>query len=244
MRLNLCLILASVAALCTGEAAAKERKTQPVDPKLGGIALSIKVKGPTILSTTPHATAAFFVKEGESTDVFHSAKYLQSDLAEDGQIYLLNVEPGRYFLIGAFTPREAGAPNAPALPSANTYFDTTMIRATEVTVETGSIAFMGEITVKTSVGMKGADAAQNFYGDLIGRGMSADVGVGVTLASHARPTYSLAITVGHVTRAGALKSLQRDAATERKFWKRAIERALEDEPDWQQLAQARLGALH
>jgi hypothetical protein len=243
MRLNLCVILASVAALCAGETAAKERKTQAVDPKLGGIAVSIKVKGPTVFSTSPHATAAFFVKEGESTDVFRSAAYQQSDFAKGDQIYLLNVEPGKYVLIGAFTPRVAGAPNAPQLPSANTYFDEGMIRTTEVTVEAGSIAFMGEITVKTSVGMKGADEAQNFYGDLIGRGMSADVGVGVTVASHARPSYSLGISPGHVTRAGALKSMERDAETERKFWKRAIN-VLDGEPDWQQLAQARLDALH
>jgi len=238
------LILALVAALCAGEAAGNQRKTPGADSTLGGIAVSIKLKGPTMLSVSSHATAAFFVKAGESTDVFHSTEFLPSNYAEDDQVYLLNVEPGKYVLIGAFTPKQEGAPNAPELPSANTYFDQATIKATEVTVEAGRFAFMGDIVAKTSTGMGHADDAQNFYGDLIGRGMKMEPGFSVAVATGHKPVYGVSISPGHVTRAGTLKSLDRDAETERKFWTKAINKVLDDEPDWQQLARTRLDALH
>lgn len=243
MKPVLCLILASVAVLCADEAAAKERKTPPVDSTLGGIGVSIKVKGPTMISVSSHATGAYFVKAGESTDVFHSPDYLPSNYADANQVYLLNVEPGKYVLIAAFTPQEQGAPGQ-TLPSANTYFDQAMIKATEVTVVAGGIAFMGEIVAKTSTGMGKADGAQNFYGDLIGRGTKMDVGASVAVATGHKPVYGMSISPGHVTRAGALSSLERSADSERKFWTKAIKQVFDNEPDWQQLAQTRRDALH
>ena len=242
MRRGLWSILGVLAMLCASSTIAKDRKTPALDPQRGAIGVTIKTKGPTALAASFDAGVAFFVKVDEGVDILHAVDVLPSNFSDRKQVYLLNAEPGKYVMVGAYTPGFTSATKGlNDMPSTNVYFDKEMIPATEVSVEAGKVAFAGEIVVKVSVGMKDADEAQTHYGDLIGRGTGLKVGVGVSLPSGQTTT---SVGIGHLTRAGKLQSLDKDPKAEREFWTRAIEKVFEHEPDWQELARHRLEAMN
>ncbi|HEY2954918.1 MAG TPA: hypothetical protein VGK89_06695 [Candidatus Eisenbacteria bacterium] len=133
------------------------------------------------------------------------------------------------------------------------------------TIGPGRIAFMGDMVVKVAVGMGKADSAQNHFGDLIGRGNAFVVQYALTQDAPSGPIrgatmeeirnavrersrapwhFDVQVGVEHMTRAGRMDRLARDAEAERAFWKMAAKKVFPHEPDWQKLAQARLDELH
>jgi hypothetical protein len=234
-------ILASLALLCVASTAAKDRKTPELAPHLGAIGVTIQSRGPVALSARPYADTAFFVKIDSGEDPFHAADILASSFSDKNQIYLLNATPGRYVIVGAYTPRFTGGGNMNDMPSTLIYFDKSMIQATETTVEEGKVSFAGTIVVKVSTGMKEADEAQSHYGNLLGTGTGWTVGVHASAPSG---VVSTTAGIDHLTRAGTLQSLEKDPETERKFWTVAAEKVFKDAPDWQGLARGRLESGH
>lgn len=75
---------------------------------------------------------------------------------------LLNAEPGRYVAVAA-----RSALTQPGYPGYQQLFSATMIEATEVRVEAGELAFMGELKAKASLKMSAADNAQRHYQRLL-----------------------------------------------------------------------------
>lgn len=228
-------IFGLVAVLCISLAMAKNPEIFEPDPQLGGIGVKVKVKGPLAISAPSHAVSVFFVKVDEDVNIETATEIYRTDFNRKKQVYLLNVEPGRYVAVGAYAES-----NAANVPSENVYFDKETIAATEVQVEAGKITFMGDIVVKVKTGMKKADNAQNHYADMIGRGIGISYGVNINL--NTGQTSSI-FGVGHVTRAGSLLSLSNDRETEIAFWELAAEKTFKKEPAWQALARQQLDAI-
>lgn len=140
-------ILGLLAILCGVSTAAKDRKIPIPDPTRGGIGVTIRVKGPTPLSVSFNASEAFFVRVEEDADILRAARVLTGRFSERNQVYLLNVEPGKYVVVGAsYVPGKVGT--STFRQRNNVYFNKEMIPATAVTVEAGRIAFMGQIAAK------------------------------------------------------------------------------------------------
>jgi hypothetical protein len=217
--------------------AAKDLDIPDPDPGLGAIGVTIQSRGPVAISSRPHASVVFFVNADEGVDMLHAEEVLASTFSAKNQVYLLNVKPGKYVMVGAYTPEfTSNAKNVNDMPSTSIYFDHDMIPATEVTVQAGQITFAGEVIVKVSVGMKHADEIQTYYGQLLGNGVgvNVDVGIGRGITGFA---------IGHLTRAGTLQSLDKESQTEREFWERAIKSVFKDEPSWLDLARHQLEAM-
>jgi hypothetical protein len=230
-------ILASLGVLCVASTAAKDRKAPELAPHLGAIGVTIQSKGPVAISAKPYAETAFFVRTDLGDDPFHAPEVLASSFSDKNQVYLLNATPGKYVIVGAYTPAFIGAGNMNDMPSTMIYFDKSTIQATETTVEEGKISFAGTIIVKVSADMKDADDAQRHYGHLLGTGTGWNVGVHASgPPGHIAPTAD----IGHLTRAGTLQSLDKNPEMERKFWTLAAEKVFKDAPDWQDLVRRRL----
>jgi hypothetical protein len=132
--------------LCFASAMAKDRRTPDLDPRLGAIGVTIQSRGPVALASRPYASVAYFVRVDEGVDILHAEEVLESSFGDRNQVYLLNARPGKYVLVGAYTPDfTAHAKGINDQPSTSIYFDKEMIPATEVIVEAGKITFAGEI---------------------------------------------------------------------------------------------------
>jgi hypothetical protein len=237
MRRQLWSVLGLLGVLSITSTAAKDLDIPDPDPGLGAIGVTIQSRGPVAISSRPHASVVFFVNVDEGVDMLRAEEVLASSFSAKNQVYLLNAKPGKYVVVGAYTPEfTSNAQNVNDMPSTNIYFDHDMIPATEVTVQPGQIAFAGEIIVKVSVGMKHADETQTYYGQLLGNGagVNVDVSVGRGITG---------FSVGHLTRAGTLQSLDKDPKTEREFWERAIKSVFKDEPSWLDLARHQLESM-
>src|SRR5206468_2006555 len=117
-------ILASLGVLCVASTAAKDRKIPEVAPHLGTIAVTIQSRGPVALSARPYADRAFFVKTDLGEDPFHASDVLPSNFSDKNQVYLLNATPGKYVIIGAYTPGfVAAGKGMKDMPSTTIYFD-------------------------------------------------------------------------------------------------------------------------
>jgi hypothetical protein len=233
-------ILGLLGILSITSTSAKGRETPDLDPQLGAIGVTIQSRGPVALASRPYASVVFFVNVDEGVDILSAETVLASSFSAKNQVYLLNVKPGKYVAVGAYTPEfTAHTQGVNDMPSTSIYFDKDMIPATEVTVQAGKITFAGEIIVKVSVSMKHADEAQTHYGDLIGNGVGVNVNVNVGPGGS-----TTSFGVGHLTRAGTLQSLDRDPKTEREFWMHAIKNVFKDEPSWQDLSRRQLEAMN
>jgi hypothetical protein len=239
MQRQLWSILGLLGVLSVTSPAAKDSEIPDPDPQLGAIGVTIQSRGPLAISSRPHASAVFFVSVDEGVDILHAKEVLPSSFSAKNQVYLLNAKPGKYVLVGAYTPEfTAHTQNVNDVPSTNIYFDQDMIPATEVTVQAGRMTFAGEIIVKVSASMKNADAAQDYYSLLIGKYIELNVDVEI-----GRGVTTTGFSVAHLTRAGTLQSLDRNPPTEREFWERAIKSVFKDERSWQDLVRAQLEAV-
>jgi hypothetical protein len=255
--------LGLIVVLGASSALARERATPELIPVFGSIAVKVKTTGPTVFSARPLASTVFFVRTDPDTGLLQKTEVLASDFSDKDQVYLFNVPAGKYLAVGAFTEGRGKSSNMPGLPSQNVYFDSTTIAATETTVEPGKIAFMGDIVVKVSVGMGKADATQNHFSDLVGRGSAFVVkfwspDMRRTVPQIATPPEGMRdvrefsrtswlhvyVAIAHENRAGRMERIARDPQAERAFWKTAAKKVFAHEPDWQKLAQDRLDALN
>lgn len=98
----------------------------------------------------------YFVKLDENGDPLgmDAPETISSNYSEDGILYLLDVEPGRYAAVAGYFVQNnlSGAGCAVRTTSvySGIYFDEDLIKATEVTVAPGRVAFMGNIVLNVS----------------------------------------------------------------------------------------------
>jgi hypothetical protein len=235
MRTRGWILLGVITALCISSNSAKRPACPPPDAQLGGLACKIKVKGPTAISVSAYAVQVFFVKVEDGVDMLAAPEPILSNFYRKKQVYLLNAEPGDYVAVGVFVEGDGN------IPSSNVYFDAETIAATAVTVEPGKVAFMGDIVTKMKSGMKKADAAQDHYADLLGRGIKFGGGVSVNVTTGQTTGF---MGIGHVTRAGSLRTIANDPEAERAFWTTAAEKTFAREPAWQAIARDQLTAVN
>ncbi len=154
----------------------------PQDRASAGIGVLVKTRAPIKMFSAKVDSVMFVRLEGNDRSQYISTQPIASNYNKDGYIYLLNAPPGRYVAVATFRS-QASAPTAPAGGGGvtvtvnpgdtdyTTYFSRDLVKATEVTVEPGSIVFMGEFTVDTSTKFEDADDVQSHYFRLISPGV-------------------------------------------------------------------------
>ena len=136
----------------------------------------MKTRAPVKLFTHRPDRVYFVRLYGDNESSFIRDTVIPSNFAKGGYTYLLNVPPGRYVAVAAYRSQSHQLNNPPP-PSSNsavtlwflteygTYFSEKIVKLTEVTVKSGSIAFMGEFVVDQSYGLGHGDEIQlHYYG--------------------------------------------------------------------------------
>jgi hypothetical protein len=131
---------------------------EPPSPMTSAIGVSVKIRlGVRLFTYRPDVV--YFVRLDDTSDgpeAYVGADLKPSNYEKDGQVYLLNVVPGRYAAVGTFKKRGAwwhysGESRSTVLFSAD------LRRSTEVTVESGQFVFMGDFVVDETRGKDEAD---------------------------------------------------------------------------------------
>jgi len=111
------------------------------DMQKGSIAVSLRAWSP-LGAKRLEAAEVFFVRIDADNDAYAAPEIITSNHeGKDGRVYLLNVEPGRYAVVGYRT--RGGNPLLPA-DKQWIFAEKNLIDLTTVTVGPGQIAFAGE----------------------------------------------------------------------------------------------------
>jgi hypothetical protein len=191
-----------------------------------------------------------------------NCNYLPDFFDIKGTYYLLNAEPGRYVAVvalqgqlsspppkGSSIPRvqcdlEETAARPPAIGppvggpqphrTYTVFFPERLIRLTDVTATPGTMVFMGDYIVDTSVGLKDADEAQLHYA--MGLDIAAPLkGLGYAIIMNV-------LTGGfQAYYRGSLREAHRDNQAEEQFFMKAKERLRE--AGWEAMLEQRLDSL-
>lgn len=183
----------------------------PLAPEMAAIGISVKSRAPVGLFTLVEKRV-YFVRVDQEEDVYAARQFSLSNYAEGGQVYLLNVKPGRYAAVASFRAQERTPYQGPG--EFTTVFPKQLIKLTEVTLAPGTIVFMGEYMVNTSTSFDGADDAQRHYFHLIAPGARPGVGAGVLSAM-----FSGEVKAYYK---GSLREEKRDPEAESRFLSNAL----------------------
>ncbi len=199
----------------------------------------------------PKFNSVLFIKLPDSVNTYKVEEGFWSNFRWMNQYYLLDPSPGRYAVavgsISIKSPRQTVAIAGPVSIDAEgtgawtTYFPLELIKLTEVVVDSGEMAFMGDYRIKTSRGVKNADEVQQHYHKLIAP----------DYAEH--PAASRAAEVGFVMLTGVyttrnfylakVKTSGRNSGTEIKFLARARKSRILKRKGWLNLIDKRLTEL-
>ncbi len=210
----------------------------PPDPERGAIGARIKVKALLAMGGFLWATRGYFVRVAEGGNPLRGEEVIVSNFDRKGQVYLLNAPPGRYVLIGVMTPEfrsvKPDDPHHESAPAEVALLDGEAIPKTEVIVEPGGFACMGEITVRLIRSMEDADETQKHYGEILG----TKPHISITLIGPRPPVEFL-----RFTRPAEFQGLDREPKTEGAFWAHAAKKVFDDEPAWLAKIQTHIEAL-
>lgn len=136
----------------------------PSDPS--AVIVGIAVEDKDIRSPYINFREVYFVKfEDGSSDAVMRGRIVRSNYFRDGYLYLLNAQPGRYTAIGA---RQFRTPAGHIV-----LFDRSLVSRLTQTVAPGTVALLGDITVKQTWGsMRGSDfddVQQHYFKELVGK---------------------------------------------------------------------------
>ncbi|MCP4591696.1 MAG: hypothetical protein GY842_13230 [bacterium] len=224
--------------IAAGALAATKEPPLP-EPKEGRGAIGVSLQG---RSKRAFAVQAYFVRVGDGEDPFSAENVIFSNYSRNGQIYLLNAKPGRYFAVAAkrcyvqFNINimiNTGSSNVSGTPmERRVYFSEEMILQTETIVSPGTLTFMGEYEVNTSTRKKKKPfgRVQAHYHQLISPGV---VGRRSSAGALARQE----------EHRGELRSAARDLNSEFMFWTQAQSQVFGEEPAWLELVRRQLDSL-
>jgi hypothetical protein len=149
---------------------------KPQEPQSAAIGISIKLRAPIRIFSS-NADMVYFIKIDEEGDLYNQDRFIRSNYLKDGQVYFLNVEPGRYAAVACYQIKSVpkmnpytGHMSGRTESEYTTFFPEELIKLTEVSVEAGTIKFMGTYVVDQTVGFQEADNAQLHYFQLIAPG--------------------------------------------------------------------------
>ncbi len=176
-------VLLVFVALNTALACATTPPPSPLNTESSVIGIKVNVRGFKLFSTP--SERVYFVRIDEGV-LLSQEGTIASNYSQDGYVYLVNAEPGRYAAVAAShsRPQPTTAPGVPVAGGGHVtvtvslttiswdtiYFPTGLIQKTAVTVGPGAAAFMGDLVVDGS-GLGGADGAQLYYLRLVKLGM-------------------------------------------------------------------------
>ena len=124
-----------------------------------GVGVHIKVRAPIALFSTK-VDAVYFVSV-DSNGNLNQYNFIRSTFSRDGRVYLLNIEPGEYAIVGTYFYSRG---------QYISYLSDDSIEKTRIKVTDGKLTFIGDIVLDTHVGLDGADSAQIRYANLISPG--------------------------------------------------------------------------
>jgi len=157
---------------------------RPLDDQKSVIDIAVKTRPPLKLFGGSKSNQVYFLRMAEGDSTYMVGDLLSSNFSKDGQMYLLNAEPGRYVVVAAYHSKstaQSPASTGPAKPGVSvsvgvstpsethytTFFAREVIKLTEITVAPGSMVFMGNYVVDQSTGMKDADETQAYFFNLV-----------------------------------------------------------------------------
>ena len=166
----------------------------PEDSKSAGLALHLDARGPITVFRHKVDHVLFVEVDEEQGDSLLRSNIFYSNYSNDGYFYLLNPPPGRYIAVAGVGTREGLPLSSPPKRDTFTgkietspvdlttsisfsdsiYFNEELVRRTEVTVQPGSLTFMGEFLVHTSVLKRVVDPVQAHYFRLLQPGESTN----------------------------------------------------------------------
>lgn len=214
----------------------------------GSIGVTLRSRPPAKIGPGLSAVQVFFVKLEDGSEAFSATELIPSNYSNKRQVYLLNADPGRYVAVAAGLRNTKGQKKVTLAKakigkvgvSVSTSFDTgsdfsdffsmAMISETEVTVVPQEMVFMGEYLASTSTKIKRADAAQAHYFRLLLPGEAGKTALTRNLG-------------GQIVYTADIKSVAKDAETERGFWTMARDLVFKNDPRWQARAKRQLAAL-
>lgn len=181
---QLTVLIGALAVLggCAGSAPPPD----PVGPESAALGVKMKMKTPVaIVSHEPEAV--LFARLDEGQDLLDVKTLFISNLAANGQAYLLNVEPGTYVVVAAVYGMEGTPTSVSSEPmqigggvsvsvgtelisgdsTHRNYCSRELIEQTRTTVAAGSFAFMGKFEVGASGGMGEPDECQRYFKHMI-----------------------------------------------------------------------------
>jgi len=192
------------------------------DPERGTIAVTVVARsavGPEIPSAR-----VYFVRLEDVSGVLEADELIPSSFSDGEQAYLLNCEPGRYVAV-AGELRYGGSGR-----TYHVFLDEATISGTEVTVEPGTIAFMGSILVNLGTKIQRADAAQSHFLRVLD---AAIFRKGYLRGAALEPTLYL----------GKLVRMDRSARAERNFLARAEREVFDQNEAWQAKVRESAGSV-
>jgi hypothetical protein len=141
---------------------------KPADSQRAVIGISVKTRSP-ITTFTEKPEMVYFIKMDNDEDLYTQGNFIRSNYAKHGQIYLLNVKPGRYAAVACYIKKRVTM-----ITEYTTFFPKELVKLTEVTVAPGTTAFMGEYVIDMSLGLEDADDCQRHYCQIIAPGAFTD----------------------------------------------------------------------
>ena len=149
---------------------------RPYASDSAAIGISIKLRAP-IRMFSSNADMVYFIKIDEEGDLYNQERFIRSNYLKDGQVYFLNVEPGRYAAVACYQIKSVtrmnpytGQMSGRTESEYTTFFPEELIKLTEVLVEAGTIKFMGTYVVDQTLDFQEADNTQLYYFQLIAPG--------------------------------------------------------------------------
>ena len=129
----------------------------PVDSKSSGVGITLKFKN----GSAPYNV--HFVRLEETGT--YAGEVIMSNFQIGSRFYLLNASPGKYSAVAAYDQK---AKYSGGYYQYLTFFSENLIKLSEVTVNSGEFAYMGECILKQSIGLGGkADEAQKHFSSII-----------------------------------------------------------------------------
>lgn len=149
---------------------------RPYASDSAAIGISVKLRAPIRIFSS-NADMVYFIKIDEEGDLYNQERFIRSNHLKDGQVYFLNLKPGRYAAVASYQIKSVtrmnpytGQMSGRTQSEYTTFFPEELIKLTEVLVEPGTIKFVGRYVVDQTTGFQEADNAQLHYFQLIAPG--------------------------------------------------------------------------
>lgn len=176
----------------------------PLDSQSAALGISVKLKAPIELFSR-HPDRVYFVRVDKDDDIYTASQIIPSNYVKGDYVYLLNAAPGRYVAVASFLEQRSQMGRT----TYTTFFPEELIKHTQTVVTPGTVAFMGEYVLGTSVGFDEADNAQLHYFHSMAPNALLGTGVMASMLS--------VMTSGEAYYRGVLKEEHKETPAERSF---------------------------